>query len=71
MHATFENVESKFNLTRCIRQGSVEAAHAMGQIGKAGFWECGEIMHEEDGVHVYKCQGGRHTQKTHLDHVMK
>ena len=41
----FENVESKFNFTRCIRQGSVEAP-ALVQIGKAVLTECGERMEE-------------------------
>ena len=41
-HAAFESVESRFHLTRCIRQGSVEAPTLWLRVVKQILVECGE-----------------------------
>ena len=50
-HATFENIESRFNVSRCIRHGSVEAPTLGLKLAKQIFW---------NGVHIHESQGGSH-----------
>ena len=46
-HVAFENVESKFHFTRCIRWGSVEAHNVVARSGEADVMGYGERLEEK------------------------
>ena len=46
-HATFESVESKFNFSRCSRQGSVDVPTLRLKMAKQLLWNRGERIEDE------------------------